>query len=77
MGTIELLPTACGVLLWELYSQGLAIGASLRGWSSVLMDKSLKHSIVQNDFKLVTWVQVLPLHMLLKWSEVKGIPLQI
>lgn len=54
MGIIEILPTASGLLLWDLYSQGLTVGASLRGWSSMLRDDESDCYIVQNDFHLVT-----------------------
>ncbi|GMH39006.1 hypothetical protein BSKO_06904 [Bryopsis sp. KO-2023] len=55
VGTLKILPSPSGKLVWELCSQGLRIGASLRGWSSVVADDTTDCSIVQSDFQLVTF----------------------
>lgn len=55
VGTLLILPSPSGNLVWELCAQGLRIGASLRGWSSVVSDAASSCEIVQRDFRLVTF----------------------
>lgn len=54
-GTIEILPTPSGLLLWELYSQGIRLGVSSRGWASLRADPKQKCIVVEEDFELITF----------------------
>lgn len=54
-GTIEILPTPSGLLLWELYSQGIKLGVSSRGWASLRTDPKTDSVIVDDDFELITF----------------------
>mmetsp|Transcript_18408 Transcript_18408/g.46554 ORF Transcript_18408/g.46554 Transcript_18408/m.46554 type:complete len:728 (-) Transcript_18408:628-2811(-) len=54
-GTIEILPTPSGMLLWELYSQGIKLGVSSRGWASLRTDPKAKCVYVDDDFELITF----------------------
>ena len=56
MGSIEILPTPSGLLLWELYSQGIRLGVSSRGWASLRADpKTPELLFVDDDFELITF----------------------
>ncbi|KAG1667579.1 hypothetical protein FOA52_014660 [Chlamydomonas sp. UWO 241] len=55
MGTIEILPTPSGLLLWELYSQGIKLGVSSRGWASLRTDPRQRCIYVDDDFELITF----------------------
>mmetsp|Transcript_4234 Transcript_4234/g.7543 ORF Transcript_4234/g.7543 Transcript_4234/m.7543 type:complete len:542 (-) Transcript_4234:507-2132(-) len=54
-GTIEVLPTPSGLLLWELYSQGIRLGVSSRGWASLKSDATQSCLVVDDDFELITF----------------------
>jgi len=54
-GTIEVLPTPSGLLLWELYAQGIKLGVSSRGWASLRTDTRAKCVFVDDDFELITF----------------------
>eukprot|EP00879_Flechtneria_rotunda_P009607 GHRR01010054.1.p1 GENE.GHRR01010054.1~~GHRR01010054.1.p1 ORF type:complete len:356 (+),score=108.71 GHRR01010054.1:657-1724(+) len=54
-GTIEVLPTPAGLLLWELYSKGIKLGVSSRGWASVVTHPKTQQLMVDNDFQLITF----------------------
>ncbi|GFR45687.1 hypothetical protein Agub_g7102 [Astrephomene gubernaculifera] len=54
-GTIEVLPTPSGLLLWELYSRGVKLGVSSRGWASLRSDPASKCVFVDDDFELITF----------------------
>eukprot|EP00798_Chlamydomonas_sp_ICE-L_P028730 gene28730-31906_t len=54
-GTIEILPTPSGMLLWELYAQGIRLGVSSRGWASLRTDSKLGCVFVDDDFELITF----------------------
>eukprot|EP00775_Hariotina_reticulata_P010278 gene10278-10437_t len=54
-GTLEVLPTPAGLLLWELYSKGVKLGVSSRGWASVVADPSKQRVLVDDDFQLITF----------------------
>lgn len=54
-GSIEILPTPSGLLLWELYSQGIKLGVSSRGWASLRTDHKKKCVFVDDDFELITF----------------------
>eukprot|EP00878_Enallax_costatus_P023761 GHUV01025302.1.p1 GENE.GHUV01025302.1~~GHUV01025302.1.p1 ORF type:complete len:234 (+),score=69.75 GHUV01025302.1:263-964(+) len=54
-GVIEVLPTPAGLLLWELYSKGIKLGVSSRGWASVVVDPSTQQMFVDKDFQLITF----------------------
>mmetsp|Transcript_32615 Transcript_32615/g.72047 ORF Transcript_32615/g.72047 Transcript_32615/m.72047 type:complete len:600 (+) Transcript_32615:290-2089(+) len=54
-GSIEILPTPSGLLLWELYSQGIKLGVSSRGWASLRTDPKAKCVYVDDDFELITF----------------------
>eukprot|EP00198_Chlamydomonas_reinhardtii_P008187 XP_001697524.1 predicted protein [Chlamydomonas reinhardtii] len=54
-GTIEVLPTPSGLLLWELYSRGVKLGVSSRGWASLRSDPTSKCVFVDDDFELITF----------------------
>ncbi|GIL64725.1 hypothetical protein Vafri_18611 [Volvox africanus] len=54
-GTIEVLPTPSGLLLWELYARGVKLGVSSRGWASLRSDPSSKCVFVDDDFELITF----------------------
>ncbi|WIA29021.1 hypothetical protein OEZ86_011538 [Tetradesmus obliquus] len=54
-GTIEVLPTPAGLLLWELYSRGIKLGVSSRGWASVVADPANNRVLVDDDFQLITF----------------------
>jgi hypothetical protein len=55
MGTIEILPTPSGLLLRELYSQGIRLGVSSRGWASLRTDPKTELIFVDDDFELITF----------------------
>ena len=55
LGTIEILPTPSGLMLWELYSQGIKLGVSSRGWASLRKDRKTNSLIVEDDFDLITF----------------------
>ncbi|GAX75735.1 hypothetical protein CEUSTIGMA_g3178.t1 [Chlamydomonas eustigma] len=55
LGVIEILPTPSGLLLWELYSQGIKLGVSSRGWASLRSDSRTETLIVDEDFDLITF----------------------
>eukprot|EP00798_Chlamydomonas_sp_ICE-L_P023001 gene23001-30192_t len=54
-GSIEILATPSGLLLWELYSQGIRLGVSSRGWASLRTDNKQKCVYVDDDFELITF----------------------
>eukprot|EP00955_Chlamydomonas_euryale_P055806 356225-Chlamydomonas_euryale.AAC.4 len=55
MGTIEILQTPSGLLLRELYSQGIKLGVSSRGWASLRSDPRHRCIYVDDDFELITF----------------------
>jgi len=55
LGTIEILPTPSGLMLWELYGQGIKLGVSSRGWASLRKDRRSLSLIVEEDFDLITF----------------------
>lgn len=55
MGTIEILPTPSGLLLWELYARGVKLGVSSRGWASLKPDPRRNCTVVDEDFELITF----------------------
>lgn len=55
MGSIEILPTPSGLLLRELYSQGIRLGVSSRGWASLRTDSKNELVFVDEDFELITF----------------------
>lgn len=54
-GTIEILPTPSGLLLWQLYSKGVKIGVSSRGWSSLREDAVTRVLVIEDDYELITF----------------------
>lgn len=54
-GTLEILPTPSGLLLWELYSRGIRLGVSSRGWASQVQDVRTQAMRVDEDFELFTF----------------------
>lgn len=54
-GTLEVLPTPAGLLLSELYSKGIKLGVSSRGWASVVTDPHSKQVVVEPDYQLITF----------------------
>lgn len=54
-GTAEILPTPSGLLLWQLYSQGVRVGVSSRGWSSLREDPATRYLIIEDDYELITF----------------------
>lgn len=54
-GLIEVLDTPGGRLVRSLYSQGIVLGASTRGFSS-LAENGQQHSVVGPDLTIFTYV---------------------
>ena len=54
-GSIEILQTPSGLLLWELYSQGIRLGVSSRGWASLRTCPNSDAMYVDEDFELITF----------------------
>jgi hypothetical protein len=53
-GTIEVLPTPSGLLLWELYARGVRVGVSSRSWASLEAGpRGLAR--VADDLRLITF----------------------
>jgi len=53
-GAIEILPTPAGLLLWELYSQGVRVGVSSRSWASLVHAEKGVY-LVGDDMQLITF----------------------
>ncbi|GAX75734.1 hypothetical protein CEUSTIGMA_g3177.t1 [Chlamydomonas eustigma] len=54
-GSIQVLSTPSGLLLRELYSKGVRLGVSSRGWATLLKDSDSSQMFVDNDFQLITF----------------------
>lgn len=53
-GSLEILPTPSGLLLWELYSRGAVVGVSSRSWAS-LVRGGRGVCRVADDMRLITF----------------------
>ncbi len=54
-GSIEILPTQSGHLLRELYSQGVRLGVSSRGWATLRPSPLGSCMYIGEDFELITF----------------------
>jgi hypothetical protein len=54
-GSIEVLSTPSGLLIWELYSKGVRLGVSSRGWASLRKASDSSQTFVDDDFQLITF----------------------